>query len=237
MSSTAPKLDVIQALRSNRWLAQFPADALAEFAAVARWRRFADGDEILGYGEIPAGLAVVVKGAIRSSSSSEAGREVAIALVQPGGIWGIIAVLDGGGTTHAGAASGETELLIIPAQAFRAAFDRWPHLYSLAITLLCSRLRKAYNAVDDLVLSSLRQRLAVQLCILADSNGDKETVPTVSTTQEDLAMLIGATRPSVNRELAAMESEGLLKRKYRRLELLDLAALRQECAVRRPYEV
>lgn len=236
MPTSYPNSEGIQILRSNRWLAQLPSEVLAEFSAVARRRRYADGEEITGYGEPPSGLVVVVKGAIRSTSSSEDGREVAIALVPPGGIWGIIAVLDGGGSTHAGAASGDTELLVIPTDAVRAAFRRWPHLHAWAVPLLCARLRKAYNAVDDLALSKLRQRLTTQLCMMAKSDGDLGRPVTVMATQDELAMLIGATRPSVNRELAAMEREGLIVRKYRGLIVLDLPGLRKLGALRRAFE-
>ena len=47
----------------------------------------------------------------------------------------------------------------------------------------------------------------------------------VSLTQDELAAMVGATRPRVNRLLGAFEDRGLLTRRGRRLVILDSEAL------------
>ncbi|TFZ02806.1 Crp/Fnr family transcriptional regulator [Ramlibacter henchirensis] len=235
MTANAPERDILEILRRNKWLAQLPADATAELAAGARRRRLADGELIAGRGKQPEGLALVVSGAIRSSNFSAEGREIAFSLVKPGGLWGLVAVLDGAGAVHETRVSGPTELIVFPTRLVRDMLDRDPALYKPVTQMLCYRLRKAYSAVDDLALATLRQRLARQLCTLAtELPAEKRHI---SVTQDELANLVGATRPSVNRELAVLEREGLVERQYGGVTVLDYEHLHELCATQRIFEL
>src|SRR5690606_8367428 len=121
---------------------------------------------------------------------------------------GVVAVLDRGGAAHDVRALEETELLVIPTDPLHALLERHPILYAHFVKILCYRLRKAYTAVSELALASLRQRVARQLCTLGTPIGGTQaraTLSPISLTQEELALRVGATRPSVNRELKEME--------------------------------
>lgn len=236
-----PKLrdqDILQALRTNKWLAMLPEDALAELAAAGRLRHYSDGEEIVGRNKQPDGLALVMRGAIRSSNFSEDGREIAFSLVQAGGLWGVVPVLDGAGSVHDTCASGRTELFVIPTRAVRDLLGRRPELHKVAVEMLCYRLRKAYSAVDELALATLRQRLARQLCTLAvDAGEEPGQKRRIAVTQDELGILVGATRPSINRELAKLEREGLVKRQYGGVTVLDYEQLNDLCATRRIFDL
>jgi CRP/FNR family cyclic AMP-dependent transcriptional regulator len=238
MKPTPPRPDAMEMLRANRWLARLPLDALRELAAAGRWRSLADGEMLAGRNAQPEGMALVLSGAVRSSNFSLEGRESAYSLVKAGSVWGLVAVLDGGGAVHDTRASGKTELFIIPARTVRDLLEREPALYRLAVQMLCYRLRKAYSAVDELALATLRQRLARQLCTLVGAAAEHaQDRLRISVTQDELANLVGATRPSVNRELAEMEREGFVKRQYGGLTVLDYGHLHQLCASQRIFDL
>jgi CRP/FNR family transcriptional regulator, cyclic AMP receptor protein len=229
---------VLEALNSSRWLARLGPQVLEELAARGRKRKLADGEMIAARGKQPEGLALVISGAIRSSTFSEDGREIVFSLVRAGNVWGLVAVLDRAGAVHDTRASGPTELFVIPTAVIHEILERHPEVYREITLMLCYRMRKAYSAVDELGLANLRQRLARQLCTLVAQEGqapaDEQRVPV---TQDELAALVGATRPSVNRELTAMEREGLVKKSYGGITVLAYEQLRGLCATRHIFDL
>ena len=230
----------LRILQANRWLQALPERALRELAAACRSRSCRAGELVAARGRPQGGLLVVISGAVRSSTLSADGREMVYSLVRPGGLWGLVAALDGGGTVHDAHASGDSELLVIPVQAFLRVLDDQPRAYKHFARALCYRLRKAYMMVDELSLASLRQRLARQLCTLAVSDSAEPSAlgqARIVLTQEDLAGMVGATRPAVNRELKALQRAGLLEMHYGSITLMSFERLRELCATPGLYEL
>ena len=70
------------------------------------------------------------------------------------------------------------------------------------------------------------ERVTRRLVELAGVYGSGSRDPvTILLTQEELAELTGATRPTVNRVLRALEDDGLIDQQRGRLRLLDVDAL------------
>jgi CRP-like cAMP-binding protein len=231
--------EALKILRANIWLKDLPAGVLAELAALARYRKYTEGQLIAAKDTRPEGICIIISGGIRSSTFSETGKEIVFSLVRAGSLWGVVAALDGNGSVHDTRASGNTELLVIPDDALLRLMDREPALYRHFSRMLCYRLRKAYSAVDDLGLATLRQRLARRLCALGMPSDAHSAAPgtALNLTQENLAVLVGATRSSVNRELRALQREGLVEVGYRTVAILDYARLQELCASRRIFDL
>ena len=220
-------------LQANAWFKDLPPPALSALARIGRHRRFVNGEVIAARGVPPEGLAVVIRGAIRSATLSADGHEVVFSLIQPGYVWGLVAAIDGLGSVHDTRAHRRTEVLLLPRKAFLEVLDARPELYGHFARLLCYRLRKAYTAVDEFALVPLRQRLARQLCTLAlaapGSRPDGDGA-SLRLTQSEIAEMLSAARPSVNRELKRMQAEGLLELGYRGLTVTQFSRLRDICA-------
>ena len=233
MSIAQPDLAArIAALSANRWFKGLPADTQAAFARVARLKRYAAGELVAARGTAPEGIAIVLKGAIRSATLAADGREIVFSLVQRGSIWGAVAAIDGAGAVHDTRAQGRTEVLMVPRAAFLAVHDEHPVLWRHFAQLLCYRLRKAYSAVDEFALAPLRQRLARQLCTLAVAGGGER----LAFTQSQLAEMLGAARPSVNRELRRLQDEGLVELAYRGVRVAQFDRLRAICETQGLFE-
>lgn len=225
-------------LKGNAWFKDLPAGALEDFARVSRYRRFLNGELVAARGMPPEGLAVVIRGAIRSATLTADGHEVVFSLIQPGYVWGLVAAIDGLGSVHDTRAHRRTDVLLVPRAAFLEVLDSRPELYGHFARLLCYRLRKAYTAVDEFALVPLRQRLARQLCTLAlaapgNTSGGQCAVgdgASLRLTQSEIAVMLSAARPSVNRELKRMQDEGLVKLGYRGVTVRQFARLRDLCA-------
>ncbi len=220
-------------LKGNAWFGELPEDALDALARIARYRRFLNGELIAARGTPPEGLAVVIRGAIRSATLSSDGHEVVFSLIQPGYVWGLVAAIDGLGSVHDTRAHNRTEVLLVPRIAFLEVLDARPALYGHFARLLCYRLRKAYSAVDEFALVPLRQRLARQLCTLALATPGSKTEPdgaSLRLTQAEIAVMLSAARPSVNRELKRLQEEGLVELGYRGVTIRHYARLRDICS-------
>jgi CRP-like cAMP-binding protein len=76
--------------------------------------------------------------------------------------------------------------------------------------------------VEELSGGGLRARVA---SVLLDQAADGSGV--VRLPQSTLADLLGASRSSVNRILKDMEARGMLRVRYRRVEILDAGAVRK----------
>lgn len=220
-------------LEGNAWFRDLPPEALREFARISRFRRYQNRELITPRGVSPEGLLLVIRGAIRSATLAADGHEVVFSLVQPGYVWGLVAAIDGLGSVHDTEAHRRTDALLIPRGAFLEVLNASPVLYGHFARLLCTRLRKAYTAVDEFALVPLRQRLARQLCTLAVTapgglpEGDGATL---RLTQSEIAVMLSAARPSVNRELKRLQAEGLVELGYRGVTIRQFAGLRDICA-------
>ena len=215
-------------LRSNSWFRTLPADALLALARGGRSKRLASGELFATRGVPIMGIAIVIRGALRTSTLTAEGREVVFSMLQPGQVWGLVASIDGGGAIHDTRAHGKTEVLLLPRGALLSVLNARPRLYSHFLRLLCSRLRNAYNAVDDFALVPVRQRLARQLCNLAmasEQGRARHGNVELRFTQSEIALMLGAARPTVNRELRRLQEEGMLQVGYRTVAVKQFTRL------------
>ena len=235
MATSQPDLQSrLAALQANRWFADLPRETQSAFADIGRLRKYARGELIAARGAPPEGVMIVLRGAIRSATLAADGREIVFSLVQTGSAWGLVAALDGNGAVHDTHAHRRTEVLLLPRAAFLEVLDAYPVLYRHFAGILCYRLRKAYSAVDEFALVPLRQRLARQLCSLALASGERGA--SLKLTQAEIAEMLGAARPSVNRELRRLEDEGLLELGYRGVTVTQFEGLRGICETQGIFE-
>ena len=93
---------------------------------------------------------------------------------------------------------------------------------------LARTIRRLSGEVSDLMYLDLQARLAKKLLELTETHGQADAdgiALQVSLTQDELAAMVGATRPRVNRLLGSFEDRGLLTRRGRRLVIRNPDAL------------
>lgn len=92
------------------------------------------------------------------------------------------------------------------------------------IELLCSRLRRATDYIEDSKFLDLPARLSKSLLSLVDGR-DRAAEATIRISQEELAAMLGVSRERVNRQLAAWCDLGILKQGRGRVVVRDESAL------------
>ena len=196
-------------------LRHLPPPDLERLAAFAKMQSFGAGEPVFMKGDPAAGMMVVVSGRVRITSSSADGKEMVLNIINPGEVFGEIALIDGVERTADATAAEATELLLLERRDFLPYLERHPDLSLELLKMLCHRLRTINEQLEDFSFLDLRRRLAKKLVHLADSHGE-ETPEGVrigfKLTQRELAAMMGTSREAVNKQLRAWTDDGLIKR-------------------------
>ena len=109
--------------------------------AGARMRRFNAGDSIFLMGELQDSMFAVLDGEVRISIPSVDGKELILAIVYAGEVFGEIAMLDGKPRSADATALTACTLAVLDRRDVLAALDRNPGAWLGFVEVLCSRLR------------------------------------------------------------------------------------------------
>lgn len=173
-------------------------------------------------------IYLLKRGVVKISGLLEDGREVILALLKRGEIFGEEAALDDSRRDHMAEAYEDALLCIINRPDFMEAMRRYPDMAFKITKLLGLRLRTFRTRVETLLFKGASARLAQTLLELAEEHGVRDAkgiLLPLRLSQTDLANLIGVTRESVNLALADFRRQGLLEMQGRTLRLLDPAGL------------
>ena len=201
----------------------------ARVAALARVRRLDDGTLLFQKGDEGDALYGVLDGKIRITTSSPGGREVVLNILEPGEVFGEIALLDGLPRTADAMALGDTRLLTIRRGDLLALMESAPVLSIHLLGLLCQRLRLMSERIEDAAFLPLPARLAKRLLVLdrlygeVQEDGSRRISLPIS--QSELGQLLGTSRESINKHLQAWRREGWIALERRHVVIRDVAAL------------
>ena len=174
-------------------------------------RRVKKGTVLFRKGDTGSELYAVCAGAVRISSPSEQGSDAIFNLIIPGDIFGEIAFLDKGPRTADAVVVETGELMVIERRDFIMLLREYPEVSMRLIEILCSRLRRTSEQVEDIVFLGLPNRLAKVLLHLYRRSSSNETPNTIRITQHEISQMIGASRESTNKQLRDWQRRKWLK--------------------------
>lgn len=218
----------LNVLRASRWFAAFPAEAIERLVDAGRIEKLTRGQVLSRRGQLVTDLAIVLDGSLDVSVTSSEGKRLIQVVLESGQIMNLIPVLDDQPTIHDGSAHTDLVLLLINREAFLAESDRDPRVSRALMRILCLRSRVLYASLVEAAFLPLRVRCARVLHSLMSQYGVKRGGSieiSLKLSQEDLADMIGRTRQSVNKELKALEREGVLRMAYSHFIIVDEKAL------------
>lgn len=205
----------------------WPKDLIDSLIVGAQLRRFTDGEVAIRSGEHSPQLAIVSKGAFVCQRSHKDGNAVIFDYLMPGQATSFLAVFDGYPVVFDIISNGDGEMIFISQKALMAAIALDPNRLMDFVLMLCRRMRLEYENVFMRTACSVRGQIArIVLYWLRGQDGvsGKLRVP-VGVSQENIAAMLGKSRPTINKEIGAMIDDGILARRYRQLEVLDVRAL------------
>jgi CRP/FNR family cyclic AMP-dependent transcriptional regulator len=207
-------------------------EVLSQLTRSLRRRTFQRGEVIFHQGDPGDTLHLMQKGRIKVVLPAESGDEVLLAILGPGNCFGELALLDGESRSATVVAIEPVETLTLGRSDFMAFVRANPETAERLMINLAHIIRKVNEDVADLAFLDLPGRLAKKLLDLAHDHG--QPMPggdgieiSVPLTQEELAGMVGATRPSVNKVLGWYEDQGAIQRRGRKIAIFKPEALRQ----------
>jgi CRP-like cAMP-binding protein len=200
------------------------ADKLMEGAEL---RRYADKEVAIAFREPSPHFVVVASGNFVVQRPRADGDVMIVDYLMPGQATSYLAVLDEMPAAFETVASGESELVLIPRASLMEALALDPARYRDIVLMLCRKLRIEYENTFMRTANSVRCQLA--RLILYWARGQIETsrgvrIP-VGISQENMAAVLGKSRPTINKEIGTLIAEGILARSYRQIQILDVQAL------------
>jgi CRP-like cAMP-binding protein len=222
--------ELLSRLAANPWFASLPVReqrALVGGAELVRLRAgemlFRQGDAV---GANTGAFFGLVQGHLKISTLREDGKEAILVVLEAANWFGEISLIDGQPRTHDATALGAAEVLALPHAAFDALMQRTAFAQAIC-RLLAVRMRTLYGMVEDVTLRSTRARIARRLLLLArgDATQSADARRVVPVSQEQLAMMLGITRQTLNKELKALVLGGALVLGYGRIEIASVRAL------------
>jgi CRP/FNR family cyclic AMP-dependent transcriptional regulator len=202
---------------------RLPDEVQALLLAQARFKPLAAGEPLFPKGALPDALYGVVSGSLRVSMAAPNGRAAVVAAMERGHWFGEVSLLIGKQRSYDTMAIEPCEIAIVNAAEFHALIASRPDVLLAFTRLVCHRLRQASMWIDDAILMPLSGRLAKRILTLEARASEVGATLTVS--QEELAMMLGVSRQSVNRQLRQWEADGVVRLHYGRIEVIDSGAL------------
>ncbi|HHH30050.1 MAG TPA: Crp/Fnr family transcriptional regulator [Polyangiaceae bacterium] len=197
-------------------------DALARMAVRKTYRT---REIVLRKGDPAMQIYVIAKGRLKAITAGAEGRQAALSIMGPGEVFGEVAVLDGEPRSATITALEPCELIIVNRNEFFYFLERNPSAALRLLQVLARRLRRLSERVEDSTFLDVPGRLAKALVRLAQRYGrdvGDGTRIELKLSQQELGDLVGTTRESVNKQLRAWQSEGLLEQEKGRVILKDV---------------
>ena len=214
-----------EALRGCGLFGNADEQTLDALAAALRVRRFRKAETVFHQGDPGDALFIVASGTVKVVLPSDEGAEPAIvAVLGPGEFFGELAILDGAPHSATIVAIEPTETLVLHRDAFLALIDSEPELRRALLASLATEIRRLTGHVEDLHFLDLPGRLASRILRLSvECEPDPDGAIRISWpyTQSELAGMIGGSRQSVNRLLADLADEGLVRIEHDVLVVTD----------------
>ena len=195
---------------------EFSKPLIEEVAGLAIWRRWPAGTVIFQRGDEGNYMVLVTEGRIKLSLITAQGKELTLRHLEAGTVMGELAILDDAPRSADAAASIATEGYVIGKKEFMALLERNSEAAEAVIRYLCRRLRDTTEQLESIALYDLDSRVArFFLATLRSIHGDDlpdEATLQIALSQTEIASILGASRPKVNRSILSLEEQGGIRR-------------------------
>jgi CRP/FNR family transcriptional regulator len=201
-------------LQQNRIFQEATEEGLTEHEHLFTMCEMPRGTRVFDAGDTERLIYFVKRGAVRIVRETADGKEVTVALLGPGDLFGEESLFDDGGrTTHAVVVE-DALLCTSRADDLFGLLSRDPVLALNVAKVLSERLDDARTTMEDLAYARVGDRIEHLYRKLAAEHGvavDGGLRVDVRLTHADIASLVGSTRETVSLELAKLVERGRLR--------------------------
>jgi|APEBP8051073178_1049388.scaffolds.fasta_scaffold00013_384 CRP-like cAMP-binding protein len=189
---------------------------LARLGTLTRRREWPAGTVMFQRGDAGDYLVAIASGRVKLSLATASGRELVLAIAESGTIIGEMALFDDEPRSADATTLLPTVGYVLSRRDFLSLVENDPDLQGAMIRFLCRRLRDTNDKLESIVLYSLDARVArFLLFTLRQIHGQDlpaEAMLRLTITQTELAAVLGASRPKVNRALQLLLEDQVIRR-------------------------
>jgi CRP/FNR family transcriptional regulator len=192
-------------------------------------KRYKKKELIFTEGETPDWFCIVTGGKVKMTKFSTDGKELILEIIQAGGPFGGIAVLQGFPYPANAVAMENTDICRVSRKNLLRLLDRFPELMSFMGAILGQRMKNSHEMMKNIALERVESRIASLLLKLAD----KTAVPydsgglliDIKLTKQDIADMVGTTVETSIRTMSKFKREGLIDDAQGKVLILDKKGL------------
>jgi CRP/FNR family transcriptional regulator len=201
-------------LKKNRLFANAPVDAVVEGADIFTMQLLPKRSTLFDQGDATKVVYLIKRGRVRIARNTADGKEVTVAILGPGDMFGEDALFGGIERTTVATCLEETLICKAHADDLFALLAGNSALALNVAQMLSDRLGDASATIEDLAYAKISDRLVNLFDRLAAELGrttDEGTLLDVRLTHQDIASIIGSTRETVSLELNQLVRAGQIK--------------------------
>ncbi len=187
---------------------------LQDLLEVATSESAAAGSVIFSRNDDSSRVFIVERGKV-ALTRPNSDRTPMLQILHPGDVFGDIGILLGQSAPVDAVVLEDADFLTIPGDELLWLVATRPRIALRWMVSIAGRLAAAQDRLEELLVGPLDYQLASLLGHAADRGG------VIRVSQETLARLLGARRPSVSRSLANLERQGLIEKHYREIRIVD----------------
>jgi CRP-like cAMP-binding protein len=204
-----------------------PEDLSRQLGPHSRLVTLRAGQIVIGHQDTTTDVFIVIEGTLRVELYSLNGREISLADLGPGELFGEFAAIDGEPRSASVAATGACTLACVPGETFRRLTLSTPETAEWLARRLVGRIRLQTERIFELNALAVRSRLHCELLRLCVDAGiaANSAVIAAAPTHAQLAARIGTHREAVTRELQYLAKRGIVVQQGRELRVNEVAEL------------
>ncbi len=191
-----------------------------------RRRTFGEDQEIFAGGDEAAFLPIVLSGRVKMLHFLEPGKEVIIGIFEPGEMFAVPPVFDGGVYPATAIAMEESQLLLIERNSFLKLLRESNELSFAVISWMCSMLRDKTATIQNLATSSPDHRVANVLLKLTEKEPHDHPVR-ITLRRQDIARMAGLTTETTIRVIRRLATGGLVTIDHGKIIVGDISGLKR----------
>jgi CRP/FNR family cyclic AMP-dependent transcriptional regulator len=200
-------LDLIRRVPLFSMLTMEQAQSVAESVVKRRFRR---GEFIVEHGRKSNALFILLTGRARVLTADSRGREVILAVLEPGDYVGEMSLIDNEPHSASVRAEVQTDMLVLGRQEFARCLPEGSSLAYGILRGLVQRLRNADRQIESLALLDVYGRVARALLDMAEEDAGERVIKG-KVSRQDLAKVVGASREMVSRVMKDLEERSMIQ--------------------------
>ena len=196
-------------------------------------RNFPAGQVLFSEGDEAHEVIVLLEGSIKVVSTTSAGRELILDVLDEGALVGELSAIDGEPRSATGIALTPVGVLVLHTERFSAFLEEHGSVATALLRMMVARLRRSSQRQFEFGTGDALNRLCSCVLALLDrySTADDRTRATLPLAQHEIASMTGLSREAVVKGLRALRELGWLDLRARELTVLDEAAIRARAAI------